>query len=296
MSAVEHHANFVPWQVLAKRKSAKLVIVPLSADNKIDPTLLKKFITKKTKVVALSHMSNVIGIENPLQDVIRVVKEIDPNILTVIDACQSAPHIPIDVDGLGADVLVLSSHKMLAPAGIGVFFGRKEVLDSLEPLLYGGDMIDKVTDNETTFAESPRRFEAGTQNPGGAHAFAQALSYLERVGMDKVHAHCEQLGTLAYDLLKKVPGMEMYSPRKGNNGILSFNLKGMHPHDVASLLDSEGIAIRAGHHCAMPLMSRLGIGSCCRASFYIYNSLDDAQMLYDALLKAQTVFKRGNAQ
>ncbi|MFH1916073.1 MAG: SufS family cysteine desulfurase [Nanoarchaeota archaeon] len=295
VSSVEHHANFVPWQVLAKKRSAKLVILPLSAENKIDHSLLKKFLSKKTRIVALSHMSNVLGIENPLADTIRLVKETDPSILTVIDACQSAAHIPIDVQGLGADFLALSSHKMLAPSGIGVLFGRKDIVVDFEPLLYGGDMIDKVTDAETTFAESPRRFEAGTQNPAGAHAFAEALSYLDKVGMDNVHAHCEQLGTLAYDLLVKIPGIEVYSPRIGNNGILSFNMRGVHPHDVASLLDSDGVAIRAGHHCAMPLMSRLGISFSCRASFYIYNTSDDAKALYTALMKVRDIFKKGDS-
>ncbi|MFH1072404.1 MAG: SufS family cysteine desulfurase [Nanoarchaeota archaeon] len=291
VSIGEHHSNFMPWQQLCLKKGARLVIIPLSPEGTIDPARLEEAINSKTKIVTIFHMSNVLGTVNPVADIIKQVKRRNKKTLVLVDAAQSVPHLKVDVKKLGCDFLVCSGHKMLAPQGIGVLYGKKELLRKMPPFLYGGDMIDKVTVEKSTWADIPRKFEAGTQNPAAAVGLKAAIKYLNKIGMDTVEQHCEDLARYTAKKMKKNKKIAIYSPEKGNKGIVAFNLKGIHPHDVATILDSEGIAIRAGHHCCQPLMEHLGVHAMCRVSFYVYNDREDVDLLMRGLEKALQVFK-----
>lgn len=290
VSMAEHHANFVPWQNLCRKKKAKFIVLPLDKKIGFSVADLKKSFSSRTKVVALTQMSNVLGCETPIRAACSLVKKKYPRTCFLVDGSQGVSHLPVDVRKLGCDFFVFSSHKMLGPFGVGVLYGKKETLASLDPLILGGDMISHVSVKETRFAESPRRFEGGTQNIAGVYAFGVAVDILKKKGMGVVHEELDALGSYAWELLSKVKGVTLFSQKKGNNGIISFNVEGVHPHDVASILDGEGIAIRAGHHCAEPLMHSLGISSSCRASFYVYNTQKDARELAKAVQKAYKVF------
>ena len=288
---MEHHSNFVPWQIVCEKTGAKLKIVDILPDGSLDLKQFEKFLNNKTKLVAITHVSNVLGTINPVKEITALAKKF--NTLVLIDGAQGAPHLKVDVKDIGCDFYVFSGHKMLAPTGIGVLFGRKDVLDKMHPFMYGGHMIKKVTKENSTFQDAPERFEAGTANFAGAVALAIAIDYLEKIGMNKISEHEKELTKYALEKLLKIKNTIVYGPKDADlrGGVISFNIKGAHPHDVAQILDSEGIAIRSGHACAMPLLQRLGVESVCRASFYIYNDKKDVDALVKGIGKVKEVLK-----
>ncbi|MBI4095462.1 MAG: cysteine desulfurase [DPANN group archaeon] len=288
---MEHHSNIVPWQIICKKTGAKLKIVDTLPDGQLDLKQFEKFLSSKTKLVAVTHVSNVLGTINPVKEITRLAKKFGA--LVLIDGAQGAPHMKVDVNDIGCDFYAFSGHKLLAPTGIGVLFGKKEILDKMQPFLYGGHMIKKVTKESSTFMDAPERFEAGTANFAGAVALGAAIDYLEKIGMENVREHEKELTRYALEKLSKIKDIEIYGPKNAEirGGVISFNIKGAHPHDVAQILDSEGIAIRSGHACAMPLMQRLGAESICRASFYIYNDKKDVDALVKGLEKVKGVLK-----
>ncbi len=289
VSVAEHHSNFVVWQQIAKKKKLNLKIIQLNEFGVITPEDLEPYLTDDTKILAITHISNVTGIINPLKEIIKLCKEND--IITVVDAAQSAPHMKIDVKALGCDFLAFSGHKMLAPTGIGVLYGRKEHLNEMQPFLYGGGMISKVSIRETTWNEIPWKFEAGTPNISGAIGLMNAIKYLQGIGMDKVEAHEKELAEKCIEELKKIPEVKIYYPESQRIGVVSFNISKVHPHDATQIMDKEGVAVRGGHHCAMPLMDYLGINGTVRASFYIYNTEEDIDVLVESIKKVLEVFK-----
>ncbi|MBU2503524.1 MAG: cysteine desulfurase [Nanoarchaeota archaeon] len=288
LTEMEHHSNLVPWKQLAKSEGFKLKFVKVKNDFTLDMDDLKEKLTEKTAIVSVTHVSNVLGTINPVEEISRLGKE--KGALVIIDGAQSAPSLKTDVKKIACDFFVFSSHKILGPGGIGVLYGRIELLEKMKPFNFGGGMIKKVTLSETEFTSPPERFEAGTQNIAEAIALAESIKYLEKIGLDNIHDWEIELVNYALKKLKEIEGIEIYGPSENKVGIISFNLKDIHPHDVASLLNDSGIAIRAGHHCAMPLMNRLGVVGTCRASFYIYNTLEDVDALVEALKKVMEKF------
>jgi len=288
---MEHHSNLVPWQVICEKTGAKLKIVDILPDGTLDLKQFEKFLSNKTKLIAITHISNVLGTINPVKKIIQFAKKFGA--LVLIDGAQGVPHLKVDVKDIGCDFYAFSGHKMLAPTGIGVLYGRKELLDNMHPYMYGGHMIKKVTKENSEFNDVPERFEAGTANFAGAVALGAAVDYLEKIGMENVLAHEKELTRYALEKLSKIKDLEIYGPKSAEQrgGVIAFNIKGAHPHDVAQILDSEGIAIRSGHACAMPLMQRLGVESVCRASFYIYNDKEDVDALIDGLEKVKEVLR-----
>jgi len=289
----EHHSDFVPWQQLAFRKNAKFKVVPLREDGTLDIDTVRKYITSRTKVVACARMTNSFGVINPVEKIGKIAHE--NGAVFVVDGAQSVPSMPTDVKELDADFLSFSGHKMLAPMGIGVLYVKKSMIDSLKPFLTGGGMIDEVKNEYTTFAAcAPDRYEAGTPNVEGAIGLARAIEYLEEIGMENVLEHERKLLEYAYLKLKHVDRVILYGPKRLNDrgGILSFNVKGIHPHDVASILDANGVAIRSGHHCAQPILRSLNVEfmATARASFYIYNDNSDIDALADAIEDAKRRF------
>ena len=292
ISIMEHHSNLVPWQKVSKVTSAKLNYMYINNEFEISDEEIESKITDKTKVVGITHVSNVLGTINNIEKIIKYAHK--KGAVVIVDASQSIPHIKIDVQKLDADFLVFSGHKMLAPLGIGVLYGKKELLNKMNPFLMGGDMIEYVHEQETTFAPLPNKFEAGTQNVGGVVGLGAAIDYIENLGYDKIKEIEDEVVSYAIEKLKKLDYLDLYlTPNKENHsGVISFNIKGIHPHDVASILDSEGVCVRSGNHCAQPLMRYLGIDSTCRASFYIYNTKEDVDKLIDSLNKAYNMFKK----
>lgn len=292
LTILEHHSNLVPWQQVAKAKGAVLKYIYLNEDGNLSNEDIDRKITEKTKIVAVVHVSNVLGLIN---DVKRVAdKAHSVGAVVVVDGSQSVPHIKVDVKALGADFFAFSGHKMLAPMGIGVLYGREELLENMPPFLTGGDMIEYVQEQETTFAELPAKFEAGTQNVGGAAGLSAAIDYIENVGFDEIERIERELVNYALPRLKELPYIELYgcdSKLSNKTGIITFNVKEVHPHDVATILDAEGVAIRAGHHCAQPLHRYLGVNATCRASFYLYNSTEDIDRLIEGLKKVRKVLR-----
>lgn len=292
LTQLEHHSNIVPWQQLARQTGAHIDVVPITDEGLLDMKSLQEKLLKKPKILAICHVSNVLGTINPIQDICDLAHQ--QGTLVVVDAAQSVPHMPVDVNDLGCDALVFSGHKMLGPTGIGAVFIKKSLLGKLPPYMGGGGMIKEVfLSDETTFKDGPERFEAGTPHIAGAIALGAAIDYLSSIGMDKVKAHHEALIQYAYNQLSNIPHIKLYGPKdlKNRSGVIPFNLGDIHAHDVSTILDEEGIAVRAGHHCAMPLMERLGIASTCRASFYIYNSREDIDRLIAGIRKAISVFR-----
>ncbi len=285
---MEHHSNFVPWQQVAEARGARLRVAAPEPDGTLDLERLAGLFTERTRLVAVTHASNVLGTINPVDEIARRAHE--AGALVVVDGAQSAPHMPVDVAALGCDFFAFSGHKMLGPTGIGVLWGRRELLEAMEPFLYGGDMIAGVRLEGADWNEVPYKFEAGTPNIAGAIGLAAAIDYLEAVGMENVHAHEQRLTAYARRWLEEVGGIEIYGPRGERSGLLSFNLAGIHPHDVATVLNEEGVAIRAGHHCAQPLMDWLEVPATNRASFYIYNTEADVDRLAAALVKTKEFF------
>ena len=290
LTIAEHHSNLVPWQEAAKATGTKLNYIYLEPDGNLSQKDIETKITPRTKVVAVTHVSNVLGLVNPVRDIAD--RAHNAGAVVVVDGAQSVAHMAVDVQALGADFFAFSGHKMLSPMGIGVLYGRHELLSAMPPFLTGGDMIEYVSEQETTFAELPAKFEAGTQNVGGAAGLTAAIDYLEKLGFDRIAAIEQELLDYALPQLKALPYVELYgcdTTRNNKTGIITFNVKDVHPHDVSTILDAEGVAVRGGHHCAQPLMTYLGQNATCRASFYFYNTKDDVDRWIAALKKVREV-------
>ena len=292
ISIMEHHSNLVPWQKVTKATGSKLNYMYINDEFELSDEEIENKITDKTKIVGITHVSNVLGTINNIQKIIKYAHK--KGAAVVVDASQSIPHMKIDVQELDADFLVFSGHKMLAPLGIGVLYGKREILNKMSPFLMGGDMIEYVYEQETTFAPLPNKFEAGTQNVEGVMGLGAAIDYIEKIGYDEIQKIENEVVEYAREKLSKLDFITLYlTPNKENHsGVISFNINGVHPHDVASILDSEGVCIRSGNHCAQPLMRYLGIDSTCRASFYFYNTKEDVDILINALNKAYNMFKK----
>ena len=291
ISIMEHHSNLVPWQKMTKQTGSKLSYMYINENYEITDEEIENKITDKTKIVGITHVSNVLGTINNVKKIIKYAHK--KGAIVIVDASQSIPHMKIDVQDLDADFLVFSGHKMLAPLGIGVLYGKREILNKMTPFLMGGDMIEYVYEQDTTFAPLPNKFEAGTQNVEGVIGLGAAINYIENLGYDKIQEIEHEVISYARQELSKLDYLTLYTtPNEENHSsVISFNIKGVHPHDVASILDSEGVCVRSGNHCAQPLMRFLGIDSTCRASFYIYNTKDDVDKLVKALDKAYSMFK-----
>lgn len=279
----EHHSNILPWQMVAKAKNAVLKYMYINKDGRLTEEEYREKITDKTKLVAVAQMSNVLGTIYPVKDIVEYAHS--KGAVVVVDGAQSVPHMKVNVTDLDADFFVFSGHKALAPMGIGVLYGKEELLLKMPPFLRGGDMIEYVTEQDSTFAELPFKFEAGTQNVEGAVALCAAIDYLEAVGMDNIAEHEKELTEYALSKMKEIPYVTIYGPRDmdSRGGIISFNIEGVHPHDVASIVDSYGVAVRAGHHCAQPLMKYLGIQASSRASFYFYNTFEEVDKFIESI-------------
>ena len=291
ISIMEHHSNLVPWQKMTKQTGSKLNYMYINENYEITDEEIESKITDKTKIVGITHVSNVLGTINNVKKIIKYAHK--KGAVVIVDASQSIPHMKIDVQDLDADFLVFSGHKMLAPLGIGVLYGKREILNKMTPFLMGGDMIEYVYEQETTFAPLPNKFEAGTQNVEGVIGLGAAIDYIENLGYDKIQEIEHEVISYARQELSKLDYLTLYTTQNEENhsSVISFNINGVHPHDVASILDSEGVCVRSGNHCAQPLMRFLGIDSTCRASFYIYNTKDDVDKLVKALDKAYNMFK-----
>lgn len=289
VNEMEHHANIVPWQELAKRKGAKLVFIPLEEDGTIALDSVKAAMSDKTKIVAITHVSNVLGTINDIKSIAEVAHEHGAYI--TVDGAQAVPHMKVDVQDLDVDFYAFSGHKMLGPTGIGILYGKAELLDKMEPIEYGGDMIDYVYKTEATWTDLPVKFEAGTPMIAEAVGLNAAIDYINEIGLDNIYQHEKELVQYAYDKMSEIEGLEIYGPAKDKRaGLITFNLKGVHPHDVATALDSEGIAVRAGHHCAQPLMKWCEASSTARASFYIYNTIEEIDQFIESLEKTKEFF------
>ncbi|MBS3131223.1 cysteine desulfurase [Candidatus Woesearchaeota archaeon] len=288
ISQAEHHSNFVQWQQLAKNKRAKLKFAEITDDGTLDLGQLSRILNKKTRIVSLFHVSNVLGTINPIKKISKIIKE-KSNACFIVDAAQSAPHMKLNVKELGCDFLAFSGHKMLAPTGIGVLYGKQELLEKMQPFMFGGEMIKHVTFEDTKFNDLPWKFEAGTANIAQAIGLGAAIDYLNKAGMQNIERHDAELAKYCYRLLDSMGDVEIYGPEE-RNSLVSFNVKNVHAHDTAAVLDSEGIAVRAGHHCAMPLHSLLGIPASARASFYLYNTKEEIDALGEGLKKVSKVF------
>lgn len=291
ISIMEHHSNLVPWQKVTKETKSKLSYMYINKDFEISDEEIENKISDKTKIVGITHVSNALGTINNVKKIIEYAHS--KGAVVLVDASQSIPHMRIDVQDLDADFLVFSGHKMLAPLGIGVLYGKQKMLDKMAPFLMGGDMIEYVYEQETTFAPLPNKFEAGTQNVEGVIGLGAAIDYIENIGYDKIREIEDEIVSYAREELSKLNYLTLYlTPNKENHsGVISFNINGIHAHDVSSILDSEGVCVRAGNHCAQPLMRYIGIDSTCRASFYFYNTKEDVDNLVSALNKAYNMFK-----
>lgn len=292
LSIMEHHSNLVPWQYVTKKTNSKLKFMYINKDYELSKEEIESKITDKTKVVGITHVSNVLGTINNVKKIIKYAHK--KGAVVIVDASQSIPHMKIDVQDLDADFLVFSGHKMFAPLGIGVLYGKKELLNKMTPFLMGGDMIEYVYEQNTTFAPLPNKFEAGTQNVEGVIGLGSAIDYIEKIGYKEIQNVEEAITKYAVNELSKLDFLELYiTPHLENHStVISFNIKGVHPHDVASILDSNGVCVRSGNHCAQPLLRYLGMDSTCRASFSIYNTKEDVDNLVEALKKAYKMFEK----
>lgn len=291
LTVMEHHSNVVPWQILANRKGARLRYVGLDSDFLVDMDQLRQVLSGRTRAVCITLASNVLGSITRITEVVEAAHAAGARVF--VDGAQSVPHLAIDVEALGCDALSFSAHKMLGPTGVGVLWAREELLESMEPALGGGSMIALVHDDYSTWAEIPQKFEAGTPAIAEVSAFSAALDYLDMVGMGAIREHEVALTAYALDRLATVPGIKLFGPPnpEDRTGVVSFHLEWGHPHDVSTLLDQQGIAIRAGHHCAQPLMRRLGVPATSRVSFYLYNEMADVDALVDGLARARAVLR-----
>lgn len=289
VTEMEHHANIVPWQQLAKRTKAELKFIPMTPDGELDIEDVKATINDKTKIVAIAHVSNVLGTINDVKAIAEVAHQ--HGAIISVDGAQSAPHLALDMQDLDVDFFSFSGHKMLGPTGIGVLYGKRELLQNMEPIEYGGDMIDFVSKYDATWADLPTKFEAGTPLIAQAIGLGEAIKYLENIGFEAIHNYENELTAYAFDQLSNIEGLEIFGPPKERRaGVITFNLTDIHPHDVATAVDTEGVAVRAGHHCAQPLMKWVDQSSTARASLYIYNTKEDIDQLVNALKQTKEFF------
>ncbi len=288
LSIMEHHANIVPWHFLRKRKGAVLKWVDVDDEGNFSLETFEQALTPRTKIVALTHMSNVLGTVTPVKEIVRIAHE--HGIPVLIDGSQGAVHLDVDVAGLDVDFYCVTGHKLYGPTGVGVLYGKAAWLDKLPPFLGGGEMIEEVTTENVTYNDPPYRFEAGTPPIIEAIGLGAAADYIRRIGRGRIHAHETALSDYAHERLSRINSLRIYGRAKGKGAILSFNIKGAHPHDVATVLDRKGIAVRAGTHCAQPLLARFGVTATCRASFALYNTFEEVDKLAEALIKIQDLF------
>ena len=293
ISVMEHHSNILPWQMVCRKKNAKLVYLEPDEEGVISKEEYESKITDKTKVVAIGHVSNVMGVTNPVKEIAAYAKS--KGAIVVVDGAQSTPHMRVNVQELGADFFAFSGHKMLGPMGIGVLYGRKELLEKMSPFLTGGEMIEYVTRTDATYAELPHKFEAGTVNASGAVGLAEAIRYLQNVGFEAIEAQEQKLTALLMEGMSKLPYIKIYGSKDPNKhcGIVTFTIDGVHPHDISSVLNDDHVCIRAGHHCAQPLMQFIGAGSTARASLYFYNTEEEVKIFLEKLAKVREVMGYG---
>lgn len=293
ISKMEHHANLIPWQQLAKRKQAVLRYIPLTADGHLDVQAAKTIINEKTAIVALAQVSNVLGTVNPVKEIAQLAHQ--HQAIMVVDGAQAVAHMPVDVQDLDCDFYCFSGHKMCGPTGIGVLYGKQTLLEKMEPVAFGGEMIDFVDLYESTWTELPWKFEAGTPNIASAIGLGAAIDYLEKIGMQTIHEYEQAIVAGLLPKLQQIDGLTIYGPQNPaeHTAVIAFNLDHLHPHDVASALDMQGIAVRAGHHCAQPLIKELGCFATARASFYFYNTKEEADQLVAAILATKEFFANG---
>ena len=292
---MEHHSNFVPWQQLCIQKGAKLEVIDIDKNFQFSIFNFQSNINfRKAKLLAITHVSNVLGTINPIEEIIKAVKKINPDIKVLVDAAQSVPHIKVDVQDLDCDFLAFSGHKMMASTGTGILYGKEELLKEMRPFLYGGEMVEAVSTKGIDISELPFKFEAGTPDIAGIISLGAAIDYLEKVGMDEVQQHERALMVYCLEQMERIDGIIIYGPKniKDRSGVISFNINGIHRHDIAQILGDMGICIRAGMHCAMPLHTRLGVASIARASFYIYNDKKDVDKLVEGIKKAKNIFRK----
>ena len=294
ISYMEHHSNIIPWQQLAKRKGAILKYIELTDEGCLDMNSARAQITDKTKIVSIGHVSNVLGVINPVKEVAELAHA--QGAVMVVDGAQAVPHMPVDVQEIDADFYAFSGHKMCGPTGIGVLYGKRKWLEQMEPVEFGGEMIDFVHLYDSTWKELPWKFEAGTPNIAGAIALGAAIDFLEELGLDAIHQHEATLVAYVLPRLLAIEGLTVYGPQNPaeHTGVIAFNLAGLHPHDTATALDMEGIAVRAGHHCAQPLLTYLNVPATARASFYLYNTEADADRLIEAIIATKEFFQHGS--
>ncbi|WP_086350229.1 cysteine desulfurase [Candidatus Enterococcus clewellii] len=293
ISYMEHHSNIIPWQQLATRKGATLKYIDITPEGYLDMESARKQITDKTKIVSIAHVSNVLGVINPIKELAALAHA--HGAVMVVDGAQAVPHMTVDVQELDADFFAFSGHKMCGPTGIGVLYGKRALLEKMEPVEFGGEMIDFVNLYDSTWKELPWKFEAGTPNIAGAIALGEAAEYLMNIGLEEIHQHEAEIVAYVLPKLQAIEGLTVYGPQdpKDHTGVIAFNLDGLHPHDVATALDMEGLAVRAGHHCAQPLLKYLDVSSAARASFYLYNTKADADRLIEAIMATKEFFQDG---
>ncbi|EEH99023.1 cysteine desulfurase [Clostridium tertium] len=292
ISIAEHHSNLIPWQQVAKARGAILKYMYTDENGELTEEEVRSKITEKTKIVSITHVSNALGTINPVKEIAEYAHS--KGAIVIVDGAQSVPHMKVDVRDIDADFLVIAGHKLLAPMGIGVLYGKKELLEKMPPLMFGGDMVEYVYEQETTFNVLPYKFEAGTQNVEGAVGLSKAIDYLNEIGMDNIEKIEKELMTYAYEEMSKLEYVKIYGPKdiKKRGGVLSFEIDGVHPHDVASIFDTFGVCIRAGNHCAQPLMRYMGINSTSRASLYFYNTKEDVDRLIEAVKQTYDMFAK----
>ena len=289
ITAMEHHANIVPWQIMQEQLGFTLRHVPITDQGLLDLDALPGLLSERTKLFCFVHASNVVGTINPVRELVAAARAVGAKVL--IDGAQSVPHMPVDVQALDADFFAFSSHKMCGPTGMGVLYGKRDLLEAMPPFMGGGDMIREVTLSGSKWNSVPYKFEAGTPAIAEAIGLGAAVDYLQEVGMEWVHAHEREITRYAYDRMAEVEGLRILGPGpEARGGLIAFTLEGVHPHDISAILDRSGVAVRAGHHCAQPLHDRLGIHASARASFYLYNTLAEVDVLVDALHKAEEIF------
>lgn len=293
ISYMEHHSNIIPWQQIAKATGATLRYIELTEDGRLDMEDARQKINSKTKILSITHVSNVLGVVNPIKELANLVHE--QGGVIVVDGAQAVPHMTVDVQELDADFYAFSGHKMCGPTGIGVLYGKRKWLEAIEPIEFGGEMIQVVDLQASTWADIPHKFEAGTPNIAGAIGLAAAIDYLEDIGMDQIYNHERRLVEYTLEKMKQIEGLSIYGPTDARlrSGVITFNIDGVHPHDVATAMDMEGVAIRAGHHCAQPLMNYMKQPATARASFYLYNTKADADKLIEAIQKTKEFFLDG---
>ncbi|MCR8658944.1 cysteine desulfurase [Paenibacillus endoradicis] len=291
ITQMEHHSNLIPWQQVAKATGATLKYIPLQADGTFSIADAEATITSNTKIVSVTYVSNVLGCVNPIKELAAIAHR--NGAIMVVDGAQSTPHMRVDVQDLDVDFYAFSGHKMCGPTGIGALYGRRNLLENMEPIEFGGEMIDFVELYDSTWKEVPYRFEGGTPIIAGAVGLGAAIDFLEEIGMEAIDEHAKQLTKYAYDVLSNVDGLTIYGPKQDRVGLVTFNLDEVHPHDVATVLDTKGIAVRAGHHCCQPLMRWLNVSATARASFYVYNTTDEIDQLVEALIQTKEFFGYG---